>query len=367
MTYTIDEKYMRLCFDLAKKGSGSVSPNPLVGAVIVKNDKIISTGYHQKYGGGHAERNAIENAEQDLAGATLYCNLEPCMHTDKKTPPCVPEIISNKIKKVVISNVDTNPKVNGRGIKILEDAGIEVISNVLEKEGRELNRFYFKSIETGFPYVTIKMAISLDGKISAAERTQTWLTGIESKVFVHQQRSIYDAVLVGANTVNIDNPILTVREIEGRNPVRIILDGNLSSKIESNIFNDKEIKTLVLCSTNTDEKKKNNFREKGIGLIELETGADTKINLKEVLKKLSELKITSLFVEGGGSIFAGFISQRLFDEIIVLKAPITLNCGVDTVSIDEIKDLYLSHQEQLGEDILLNFKIKDAEHVHGNN
>ena len=163
---------------------------------------------------------------------------------------------------MVISNADSNPKVNGRGIKILTEAGVEVISNVLEEEGRDLNRFYFKFIETGLPYVTVKMATSLDGKISAAEGTQTWLTSEASKVFVHRQRSIYDAVLIGANTVNIDNPRLTVREAEGRNPIRIILDGNLSSMIDSEIFNppeaDKESKTLILCSANA-MKEKNNF------------------------------------------------------------------------------------------------------------
>ena len=215
------------------------------------------------------------------------------------------------------------------------------------------------------------MATSLDGKISAAEGTQTWLTSEASKVFVHRQRSIYDAVLIGANTVNIDNPRLTVREAEGRNPIRIILDGNLSSMIDSEIFNppeaDKESKTLILCSANADEKKKNNFIKRCIGLIEFETRDNNELNLKEVLKKLSELKITSLFVEGGGQVFARFISQRLFDEIIVLKAPVTLNRGVDIISIDTEEDLYLFKKEQLDKDILLSYKLKAAEHVYRNN
>ena len=366
MTNTIDKKYMRLCFDLSKNGSGSVSPNPLVGAVIVKTGKIISTGYHQRCGEEHAERNAINAADQDITGATLYCNLEPCMHTDKQTPPCVPVIISNGIKRVVISNEDTNPKVNGRGIRILEEAGIEVLSNVLEEEGRELNRFYFKFIETGLPYVTVKMATSLDGKISAAEGIQTWFTGKASKVFVHRQRSIYDAVLVGANTINVDNPRLTVREAKGRNPIRIILDGNLSSQIESEIFNDQESKTLVLCSANADEKRKSGFKIKDIELIEFETGDDNKLDLREVLKKLSVLKITSLFVEGGGQVFMQFISQRLFDEIIVLKAPVILDRGVNTIPINTQDDLFLFHKELLDEDILLNYKLKTVKNVYRN-
>lgn len=362
----LDEKYMRLCFELAKKGSGFVSPNPLVGAVIVKEGEIVSTGYHQKFGESHAEKNAIGAAKENLTGATLYCNLEPCVHTDKQTPPCVPAIIESGIKKVVISNVDTNPKVNGQGIQKLAEAGVEVVSNILEEEGRELNRFFFKYVETGLPYVTMKIATSLDGKITAAEGTQTWLTCEESKKFVHNQRSAYDAVLVGANTVNIDNPQLTVRSVKGRNPIRIILDGNLRSRIESETFNSNESRTLILCSVKSDESSKKEFSEKGIEVFEFESGMENKLNLHSVLQKLSELKITSLFVEGGGQVFGQFITQRLFDEIIVLEAPVVLNSGVEAVPIDE-ENSFLVHKEKVGKDTLLIYKPKEAEHVHRNN
>jgi len=222
-------------------------------------------------------------------------------------------------------------------------------------------------METGFPYVTVKIAASLDGKISAAKGTQTWLTGKESQKFVHAQRSIYDAVLVGANTVNIDDPRLTVRDIDGRNPIRIILDGNLSSGIDSIIFNDKENRTVVLCSATADKKKKRNFAERGIELIEFETGEDNKINLREVIGKLSELKITSLFVEGGGKIFDQFISQHLCDEVIIIKAPITLNSGIETISLDNAEDFYVSAKKRLGEDFLFIYKPKTAKHVYRNN
>ncbi len=362
----LDEKYMHVCFELALKGSGYVSPNPLVGAVIVKDGQIISTGYHQRYGEAHAERNAVIDAKQNISGATLYCNLEPCVHNDKQTPPCVSLIINNGIKKVVISNIDPNPKVNGRGIQKLKDAGIEVVFDVLEQKGKELNRFFFKSIKTGLPYVTVKMAISSDGKITAAEGSQTWLSCEGSIKFVHRQRSIYDAVLVGANTVNIDNPKLTVRNVSGRNPIRIILDGNLNSRIEAEIFKDKSCKTLVFCSANADEKKKNNFMKSGIELIELENGKANELDIRDVLLKLYKLKISSLFVEGGGIVFDQFISQNLFDEIIVLKAPVILQNGINAVPIDTKKDLFLFHKEQLDRDQLRIYKSKTAEHVHGN-
>lgn len=353
-----DEKYMKQCFELARNGAGHVSPNPLVGCVIVKDDKILSTGYHEKYGSLHAERNAIINAEQDFSGATLYCNLEPCMHTDKQTPPCAQLIISSKIKRVVISNTDPNPKVNGNGVKLLQEAGIEVTTNVLEKEGRELNKFFFTSVEAGFPYVTLKMAVSRDWKITGEKGKQTWFTGGESKKFVHEQRSIYDAVLVGANTVNIDNPLLTVREINGRNPKRIIIDGNLSCNLQSALFDDSSNRNIVFCSTSADEKCKSAFRDKDIILIELEPVRNYLLDLSEVLKKIASLKINSLFVEGGGQIFIQFIEQGLFDELLVLMAPIHLGAGVDVALADETENLELLKETNLGDDILFHYKNK---------
>lgn len=360
----VDEKYMKLCFELAQKGSGSVSPNPLVGAVIVRDGKIVSTGYHQKHGEPHAEKNAIDSAKENLTGTTLYCNLEPCVHTDKQTPPCVPLIIENGIKKVVISNVDPNPKVNWRGVKKLTEAGIEVVSDLLSEEGKELNRFYFKHIKTGLPYVAVKIAISFDGKITSAEGKQTWLTCDESKKFVHRQRSIYDAVLIGANTVNVDNPELTVRSVEGKNPIRIILDGSLNSQIESKIFNDNACRTIILCSAHSDADKKRKFIGKGIEIVELESETGNMLNIRAVLKKLAEMKITSLFVEGGGKVFEQFISQQLFDEIMVLKAPVILNNGINSVQFNE-KGLSLYEEQNLDIDKLLIYKPGQPEYVHG--
>ena len=209
---SIDKKFIRRSFHLAQKGKGHVSPNPLVGAVIVKNGKVIGKGYHKKYGSAHAEVNAINNSTESVAGSTLYCNLEPCSHIKKQTPPCVPLIIQKKIKKVVISNFDPNKEVNGKGIKQLREAGVEVVTDVLEDEGKDLNKFYFKYVKEKLPYITLKIAQSIDGKISVAKNKQTWLTGKESIKYVHKLRSEYDAVLVGAGTIRTDNPQLNVRD-----------------------------------------------------------------------------------------------------------------------------------------------------------
>ena len=254
---------------MPRKGKGLVSPNPLVGAIIVKNGKIIGRGYHKKYGGDHAEVNAIKNSKEDIAGSTLYCNLEPCCHTNKQTPPCVPLIIEKKIKRVVISNLDPNKQVNGDGVRQLRKAGIEVDTGVLEEEGKVLNKFYFKYASEKLPYITLKIAQSIDGNISEAKNKQTWLTGKESIKYVHQLRNEYDAVLVGAGTIKSDDPQLNVREIKGRNPIRVIIDGKLSIPLKSKILNSTDPeKTWIFTSYSSDEKKVKRIVERGINIFQ---------------------------------------------------------------------------------------------------
>ncbi len=319
-------KYIRRCFELAKQGAGSVSPNPMVGSVIVKNGNIIGEGFHSKFGLPHAEPEAINNCKEDLEGSTLYCNLEPCSHTDKKTPPCVPLIITSGIKKVVISNIDPNPKVSGRGIQQLRSAGIEVVEGVLDEEGNYLNRFFFKYIKAHTPYVTLKIAQSIDNFISKSSDEQTWLTGKESKKYVHHLRSFYDAVLVGANTIKVDNPLLNVRLAEGRDPKIIILDGKLSLLENSSIV--KNGNALIVTSKLSDAKKKKRLTKLGIDILEFDTDADSIINIKDMLKKVGEMGTNSILVEGGAEIFSQFISEKLFDELIILTAPVILGTGL---------------------------------------
>jgi diaminohydroxyphosphoribosylaminopyrimidine deaminase / 5-amino-6-(5-phosphoribosylamino)uracil reductase len=347
-------KYIKRCFELAKKGKGHVSPNPLVGAILVKNGKIIGKGYHKKYGSAHAEVNAINNSTEKVAGSTLYCNLEPCCHTNKQTPPCVPLIIEKKIKKVVISNFDSNKEVNRKGVKQLQESGVEVITNVLEDEGKDLNKFYFKYVKEKLPYITLKIAQSIDGKISLARNKQTWLTGKQSITYVHKLRSEYDAVLVGAGTIKTDNPLLTVRNVRGRNPIRIIIDGKLNIPIKSKILNSIDPEnTWIITSSNADEKKVKLLSEKGLRIFKIVTKRQTKLELKKIMKVLAKQKIASILVEGGRNIFSQFLKYDMFDEVIILQAPKVLGSGIGIPNIKKIKNLKLLSVKKLGDDTKL--------------
>jgi len=351
-----DEVFLKRSLELAAKGTGTVSPNPLVGAVVVKNGKVIGEGYHKKYGEAHAEFDALINSTEDAEGATLYCNLEPCCHTKKQTPPCVPLIKSKGISKVVFSNLDPNPDVNGEGIKQLQDAGIEVLTDLLKEEGEELNKFYFNYAKKKIPYITLKVAQSIDGKISKSKNEQTWLTGEESNRFAHQLRADHDAVMVGANTIAIDNPQLTVRNVAGRNPKRIILDGKLNIDINAKVLNCEDVKnTWILTSANSNKEKIDRITKKGARVIQFKSG-DIQLNLKNVLAKLGEEKITSLFVEGGADIFSQFIDGNYFDEIIILQAPVTLGDGVNGIPTSSLDQLNKISSEKIGKDLKLVYK-----------
>ncbi|MEJ2544977.1 MAG: bifunctional diaminohydroxyphosphoribosylaminopyrimidine deaminase/5-amino-6-(5-phosphoribosylamino)uracil reductase RibD [Calditrichaceae bacterium] len=347
-----DIKYIKRCLTLAKKGHGLVSPNPMVGAVIVKNDKIIGEGWHQKYGHAHAEVIAFQNAKQDATDATLYVNLEPCCHTNKNTPPCVPLIISKKIKRVVISNEDPNPEVSGKGVRQLRDAGVEVVTGVCHKEGNELNRLFFIYMKTGLPYVILKIAQSMDGKIGFNNQQQTWLTGEESRKYVHQMRSQCDAVLVGANTIKVDNSQLNVREVKGRSPVKVIIDGKLSIAQNSKIFQkNRTDRTIIFTNENSDSMKIQALKNDNTEIIPLKVKPNGMIDLMDVLKFLEKRKIISLFVEGGQSIFSQFLEENLFDEIIILQAPAVLGTGISAFTREYKNKLYVRKIEHLGNDI----------------
>ena len=347
-----DLKFLKECFKLAEKGKGYVSPNPLVGAVLVKNGKIIGKGYHKKYGSSHAEVNAIKNSRVDVSGSTLYCNLEPCCHKNKQTPPCVPLIIQKKMKRIVICNIDPNKKVNGKGIRQLLAAGVEVKTGILEKEGGELNKFYFKYVKENLPYITLKIAQSIDGKISLSKKEQIWLTGEKSIEFVHKLRSEYDAVLVGAGTIKTDNPLLTVRKVKGRNPIKVIIDGKLSIPVNSNVIECPDPqKTIIITSDTSSERKIKQLSAKGIKLFKLKVASNNQISLKSVMRLLARQKITSVLVEGGSEIFTKFLEKNLFDEIIVLLTPKILGKGIGAFNLKKLKRIKLSETEKIGEDI----------------
>ena len=317
------EKYMRMAIEEAKKGEGFTSPNPLVGAVIVKDDKVIGIGYHQKYGENHAEINAFLDAQkkgEDVEGADIYVTLEPCSHYGK-TPPCADAIIKNKIKKVIIGCVDSNPKVAGNGIKKLKDAGIEVIVNVLEDECRKLNEVFFYYIANKRPFVVMKYAMTMDGKISTVSGKSKWITSEKSREHSHRFRNKYSAIMVGINTVIEDNPTLNCRLPNTKNPIRIILDSSLKIDLKSNICKTaKEIKTFIAAVSN-DDKKIKELESLGIEIIKTESD-NGRVNLKELMKILGEEKnIDSVYVEGGASLHASLIEERLVNKVLVYIAP----------------------------------------------
>lgn len=273
------------------------------------------------------------------------------MKGNKKTPPCAPKIIESRIKRVVISSIDPNPFVSGNGVELLRNNGIEVETGILDEEGNYLNRFFFKYIKTGLPYVTLKIAQSADGMITAEEGKQTWLTGSESARFVHHQRAVYDAVLVGANTVNVDNPQLNVRYAEGRNPKRIIIDGALRSNPDSKVFNDEyRENTILFTSQSADNAMLHLLHDKGVLIVRCNVNSEGKISFMEILKKLGEEKIASLFVEGGAQIFTQFIKENLFDELILLQSPLILGRGVKAFNAEFPLKLEKIEEIMLGAD-----------------
>jgi len=317
----IDLKYMKLALGLAANGRGRVSPNPMVGCVIVKNKKIIGSGYHGIFGGPHAEINALKSCK-NAAGATMYVNLEPCCHYNKKTSPCVPEIIKSGIKNIVIAMKDPNREVNGRGIKQLKFKGVRCKVGVLKKEAEQLNEVYVKYITKKMPFVILKMAYSLDGKTSSVTGDSKWISSEESRRRVHDLRSEVDAVLVGINTVIRDNPLLTSHG-RGKNPARIILDADLKIPLSSNVLN-KEAKTVIATSKDSPINKIGKLEKKGIKVLKIPSSKG-KINLKKLLASLANMGVSSLLAEGGPTVAESFINNEFVDKIMFFICPKIIN------------------------------------------
>ncbi len=328
-----DEQAMWRALELALKGSGFVSPNPRVGCVIVKDGRVIGEGWHRYVGGPHAEVEAIRNATEDVAGATLVVNLEPCAHYGK-TPPCTDLIIEKKIGRVVIGMLDPNPVVNGKGVQRLREAGIAVNVGVLEKEAQWINRFFTKYVRTHFPYVILKIAQTLDGYIATNRGSSKWITGPESRKRVHQLRAEVDAVLIGERTARVDNPSLTVREIPGRSPKRIVLDPELSLPLQLNLFLDPyRRQTIVVCKEDrATSHKANDLRLSGVTVLPVPEAEPGQLDLCELLRKLGEMEITSILVEGGGQVFSSFVHNELVDEFHFFIAPKFFGKGLPAFS-----------------------------------
>ena len=356
-----DESYIKLSLEIAKKGTGNVSPNPLVGCVLIKDDRIIGAGFHERFGGNHAEINAFENASEDIDGSTLYVNLEPCSHFGK-TPPCVDKIIEKKVKRVVIGTMDMNPLVSGQGIKKLKLAGIDVKVGVLENECISMNKFFFKYITQKLPYVTLKAAQTLDGKIADDSGRSKWISCTASRRYVHKLRAKYDAVMVGIGTVKKDDPSLTVRLTEGRNPKRIVIDTRLDLKLSQSLFLNNHDHNIIVVTSKESKKKVGKIKKllaHGAQIIYVKESSSNKINLKVALQELAKINITSILVEGGSEIFTSFVKQKLFDDILVFITPKIIGSGLSVVNnlgINGIKQslkVKIASAEKIGDDVLL--------------
>ena len=365
MPYCDDAFFMRRALELAVQGAGSVSPNPMVGAVIVYNGEIIGEGYHQKFGGPHAEVNAIASVsdEQKLHDATLYVTLEPCAHFGK-TPPCSDLIVQKGIPRVVIGCRDPHVEVAGKGIARLQAAGIPVTEGVLEAECLKCNEAFIKSHTKGLPFVTIKLAQTLDGKIATSLGASHWITGEEARSEVHRLRSIYDAVLIGEATVRADDSQLTVRHCAGRNPLRVVLDRRLSLPLDAKIF-DTAAPTIVFASSSWERLPKVALlRQKGVTVLFVKEHAG-ELDLRSVLAELQKQNVLSVMVEGGSRLSASFVRAGLVDKITLFIAPKLF--GGDALSSfaplgismpDQAVNLRFEPPQFFGNDVLLEAYIE---------
>ena len=329
---------MKKCLELAQKGMGYVSPNPMVGCVVVFNDQIIGEGYHQEYGTSHAEVNAIENVKDTslLKKSTLYVNLEPCAHFGK-TPPCTNLIIESEIPKVVIGCLDSYSEVSGKGIEKMQNTGIEVIEGILEKESRELNKRFFTFHEKKRPYVILKWAESKDGFMGPLNQNKPfWMTSSESKKLVHKWRVEEEAILVGRITAKKDNPSLTVRDVAGSNPIRIIIDKNLKLSSDLNLFNS-EAKTIIFNTIKSEETGTNQFVK-----------IDFNYLTENILEELHKQNIQSVIIEGGSTTLQSFVDANIWDEARIFTANKLFSQGLKTPIIEG--EIIL--EEEIGTDTL---------------
>ncbi len=381
-----DREYMQRAIELAKKGSGFVNPNPAVGAVIVKKGRIIGEGYHHAYGCLHAERDAFANLSEQADGATIYVTLEPCCHHGKQ-PPCTEAVIENGIKKVVIGSRDPNPLVSGKGCEILREHGIEVVEDFMREECDELNPAFFHFIQTGSPYVVMKYAMTLDGKIATYTGASKWITGEKAREHVHLTRTRYSAIMAGIGTVIADDPMLNVRlseksegltkeERKYYQPVRIIVDSNLNTPLEANVIKSaRQQRTVIACGLNSIDDISDNHEndiylkykqltEAGAEVICCPDGAG-KVDLRKVTEWMAGQKLDSLFIEGGGCIHESALKAGIVNHVMAYIAPklfggADAKTPVEGIGIEQPSEspvLSFTKMTKLGDDILLEYDL----------
>jgi len=360
-----DDKYMSLAIALAKKAQGRTSPNPCVGALVVKDGQIVGRGYHLRAGTPHAEVHALGQAGERARGATLYVTLEPCNHTGR-TPPCTRAVLAAGIARVVVGMPDPNPLVAGSGIRMLQGHGVLCQVGVLEEKCQAINRPFVKYITSGLPYVTMKAAITLDGKLNFARGRQDWLTGAAARRYAHRLRDRHDAILVGAGTVRLDNPSLNVRlGKNGRDPVRLILDSNLSLPDDAKVFTlDSPAKTVVFCCQDAPPEKRKLLENRGVEVCPVAADGE-RLDVRAVLRAVAARQLCSILVEGGAAVHGEFLRQRLYDEAHLLVAPmlagengLPLFTGFAASGAEQAPRLAETAIRRLGDDMLITGRMR---------
>jgi len=363
---SLDEKYMGMALRLAEKARGRTSPNPMVGAVVVKNGHVVGRGYHRKAGEPHAEAIALKKAGPAAKSGTLYVTLEPCSHTNKRTPPCTPLVVQSGVKRVVIAMIDPNPHVSGGGISTIRKSGIKLVTGVLEAEASKLNEAFIKHVTTKTPFVTLKIAQTLDGKIATASGESKWITSEEAREEGRRLRDINDAILVGVNTILRDDPSLTTRIPGGRDPIRVIVDSTLRIPLNAKVLIQKsQAKTMVATLSNVPESKIKKLQDIGAEVLTTK-GVLGRVDLQDIMKKLGQKDIMSVLIEGGAEVNASALKSSIVDKIVMFIAP-TIMTGKDSLcSIGGISPKKLGHAIKLhnvtsrfvGQDLMIEAYVR---------
>ncbi len=368
-----DVKFMKQAIRLAARGRGTTSPNPMVGALVVAKGKVVGSGYHKQAGGPHAEIFALQHAKTHSRHATLYLTLEPCCHTEKRTPPCVPAIIESGVRRVVVAMRDPNPQVAGRGIQQLKRAGLAVEVGCCQQEAAKLNEVYVHWVKTGRPFVILKSAMTLDGKIATAKGESKWITGPQARAHVHQLRSRMDAIAVGVNTVLHDDPQLTARvpgqkihATVARQPVRLIFDSRLRIPLTARVLKNIDVSPTAIATTNlANPKKVEQLRSQWVEVLVLPQKRK-QVSIRRCLEELGNMGITSLLVEGGSELNANFLREGLVNQVYLYMAPILLGGhnakgligGLSPKRLAEKVSVLNLHIQPLGDDRLITGDLK---------
>jgi diaminohydroxyphosphoribosylaminopyrimidine deaminase / 5-amino-6-(5-phosphoribosylamino)uracil reductase len=365
-----EEKYMDMALSLARKGLGTTSPNPMVGAVVVKGQRIVGKGYHKKAGEPHAEIIALQQAGEQARGGTLVVTLEPCCHTEKRTPPCVDTLVKAGLKKVIVAMFDPNPQVNGKGVEALRNADIDVKVGLLSEEARKLNEVYVTVQEKKRPFFLMKSALSLDGKIATKIGESRWISHDESRLYSNRLRAVMDGILVGINTVILDNPLLVPKVARPKKyPVRIVLDSKLRIPLTCELVKTAAAyKTVIFTVSGVRTDKEEKLKSLGVEVVRVGTGDGGRISFPEMCSELCKRDITSVMVEGGGEVHSTFLKDGLVDKFILFYGPLFIGGKnapnlVGGKGIDFLKDAYrveFLSVKRLGSDICVEG------YVHGN-